>query len=216
MSEHLRSERDDLHEALLAQLPADRPEDTGAARLAVGLQDHRGVLVEADVGAVRTPALLHGPHDDRLDDVTLLHTTAGDRVLDGGDDRVTDTGVATTGATEHADAKDLLRARVVGDLQSRLLLDHLLISWLSRWFSAAPSLAERMISIGFRLRARNYLAFSRISTTRQRLVADSGRVSISSTRSPMPAAFCSSCAFSLLVRRMTLPYRWCFTRSSTS
>src|SRR6185436_9281109 len=61
-----------------------------------------------------------------------------------------------------------------------------------------------------------YLAFSRISTTRQRLVADSGRVSMSSTRSPMPHAFCSSCAFSLLVRRMTLPYSGCLTWSSTA
>ena len=49
-----------------------------------------------------------------------------------------------------------------------------------------------------------YLAFSRISTRRHRLVADSGRVSISSTRSPMPAISCSSCALTFEVRRMTL------------
>ncbi len=52
---------------------------------------------------------------------------------------------------------------------------------------------------------------------RQRFVADSGRVSTQRrTRSPIPAAFCSSWAFSLLVRRMTLPYRACSTRSSTA
>src|SRR6266508_1267895 len=171
ISEHLRSERDDLHDALLAQLT-------------VGLQDHRGVLVEPDVGAVRTPALLDGADDDGLHHVALLHTATGDRVLDGGDDRVADTCVAATGATENADAENLLRTRVVGDLQPRLLLDH--------------------------------LAFSKISTTRQRLVADSGRVSIRSTRSPTPQAFCSSWALSLLLRRMTLPYSGCLTRSSTS
>src|SRR6266508_4518062 len=121
ISEHLRSERDDLHDALLAQLT-------------VGLQDHRGVLVEPDVGAVRTPALLDGADDDGLHHVALLHTATGDRVLDGGDDRV----------------------------------------------------------------------------------ADSGRVSIRSTRSPTPQAFCSSWALSLLLRRMTLPYSGCLTRSSTS
>src|SRR5690606_37099311 len=50
-----------------------------------------------------------------------------------------------------------------------------------------------------------YWAFSMIRTTRQRLVADSGRVSIRSTRSPTPQALCSSCALYLDVRRMTLP-----------
>ena len=32
----------------------------------------------------------------------------------------------------------------------------------------------------------------------------------------MPAVLASSCALTLEVRRMTLPYRGCFTRSSTS
>jgi len=41
--------------------------------------------------------------------------------------------------------------------------------------------------------------------TGQRLVADRGFVSMSSTRSPMPQEFASSCALSLLVRRTTLP-----------
>src|SRR5262249_46748227 len=59
-------------------------------------------------------------------------------------------------------------------------------------------------------------AFSRISVTRQRLVADIGRVSISRTRSPLPQAFSASWALYFLVRRMTLAYLGCFTRSSTS
>ena len=50
-----------------------------------------------------------------------------------------------------------------------------------------------------------YLAFSRISTSRQRLVADSGRVSIRDTRSPMPAMPFSSCALTFVVVRMILP-----------
>ena len=53
-------------------------------------------------------------------------------------------------------------------------------------------------------------------STRQRFVALYGRVSLMMTRSPMPAVLFSSCAFTLLVRRMTLPYSGCFTRSSTS
>src|SRR3954447_21475679 len=82
ISEHLRGQRDDLHELLVAQLAAHRAEDAGAARVTVVAEDDRRVLVEADVGAVRTPALLHRAHDDRLDDVALLDVPAGDRVLD--------------------------------------------------------------------------------------------------------------------------------------
>lgn len=47
-------------------------------------------------------------------------------------------------------------------------------------------------SEGFQLSSRCYLAFSRISTSRQFLVADSGRVSAMTTRSPMPAVLFSS------------------------
>src|SRR4051794_24011962 len=124
ISEHLRSQRDDLHELLLAQLPADRAEDAGAPGVAVTLEDDRGVLVEPDVRAVGTTALLHGADDDRLDDVALLDVPARDGVLHGGDDDVADAGVATARAAENADAEDFLRTRVVGDSQSRLLLDH--------------------------------------------------------------------------------------------
>src|SRR4051794_2852151 len=105
MSEHLRRQRDDLHEALVAQLAAHRAEDARTARLAVGLEDHRGVLVEFDVGPVAAAPLLHGTADARLDDVALLDPAAGDRVLDGGDNDVTDSGVAPTGPAEHADAQ---------------------------------------------------------------------------------------------------------------
>src|SRR5919198_5669864 len=182
MSEHLRREGDDLHEPLVAKLATDRPEDARPSRLAVRLDQHGGVLVEPDVRAIRATAFLDGPHDDGLDHVAALHPGSGDGVLDGGHDDVADARVAAPGAAEHPDAEDLLRTRVVGDAQPRLLLDH--------------------------------FAFSRISTSRQRLVADSGRVSISSTRSPTPAVLASSCALTLLVRRMTLPYSGCFTRSS--
>src|SRR3954454_4873396 len=124
ISEHLRCQRDDLHEPLVAQLPAHGAEDAGAARLSVLAQDHRGVLVELDVRAVGTPALLAGADHHGLDDVSLLDVAAGDGVLDRADDDVTDAGVATAGATEHPAAQDFLGTGVVGDFDSRLLLDH--------------------------------------------------------------------------------------------
>src|SRR5699024_6676027 len=107
-SDHLRRQRDDLHELLVAQLAAHRAEDAGAPGVTVVLEDDRGVLVETDVGTVGTPTFLAGAHDDRLHDVALLDVAAGDRVLDGGHDGVPDARVAATGATEHADAQDLL------------------------------------------------------------------------------------------------------------
>ena len=63
----------------------------------VVLEDHRGVLVELDVGAVGTTGLLHGADDDGLDHVALLDVAAGDRVLDGGDDGVAQAGVPALG-----------------------------------------------------------------------------------------------------------------------
>src|SRR5690606_26859807 len=64
--QHLRGERDDLHELAVTKLTADRAEDAGAAGLPVVLQDDGGVLVELDVRAVVAARLLHGADDDRL------------------------------------------------------------------------------------------------------------------------------------------------------
>src|SRR3954447_7868140 len=137
ISEHLRSQRNDLHELLVAQLATDGPEDAGPARVAVVAQDDGRVLVEADVRAVGAAALLDGPDDDGLHDVALLDVAAGDRVLDSGDDHVADAGVAAARAAEHADAENLVGTRVVGDAQSRLLLDHFRTP-SSRRFSGEP------------------------------------------------------------------------------
>src|SRR5450759_3417835 len=57
--QHLRGERDDPHELLLAQLTADRAEDAGSTRIAAVLDEDSGVLVKLDVRAVGPPTLLH-------------------------------------------------------------------------------------------------------------------------------------------------------------
>src|SRR5215210_8069210 len=54
-SKHLRGERDDLHEVALAQLARDGSEDAGPARVSRVVDQHGGVLVEGDVGAVLAP-----------------------------------------------------------------------------------------------------------------------------------------------------------------
>src|SRR3954449_5360287 len=86
ISEHLRRERHDLHEAAVAQLARDGAEDARAARVVLGVDDHRGVLVEGDVRAVLAPELLLRAHDDRLDDVALLDRAVRVGLLDRGHD----------------------------------------------------------------------------------------------------------------------------------
>src|SRR3954453_18363460 len=123
--EDLRGQGDDLHEVAVAQLARHRSEDAGAARVVGGVDDHGGVLVEGDVGAVLAPELLLRAHDHGRDDLALLHVAVRDRLLAGRDDRVADAGVAALRAAADADAQDLARAGVVGHAKSCLRLDHL-------------------------------------------------------------------------------------------
>src|SRR5271163_1604940 len=122
--QHLRGQRDDLHEALLPQFAADRPENAGSARVVVGFDDDGGVLVELDVAAVRAAALLDGAHHHGLHHFTALDVAAGDGFFDRRHDDVADPGVPPPRAAEYADAQDLLGAGVVGHLQPRFLLNH--------------------------------------------------------------------------------------------
>ena len=50
--------------AMFAQLAHDRPEDTGADRLALVVDEDGGVAVEADHRAVGTAHGVRGAHDD--------------------------------------------------------------------------------------------------------------------------------------------------------
>src|SRR3954471_14818474 len=123
--EHLRGERDDLHEAAVAQLAGDGAEDARPARVVRLVDDHRGVLVEADVGAVVAAEGLLRAHDDRADDLALLDRALRRGLLDGRGDDVPDARVAALVAADDADAEDLARTGVVGHAQPRLVLDHL-------------------------------------------------------------------------------------------
>src|SRR3954469_17233653 len=131
MLEHLRRERHDLHEVALAQLAGDRPEDARPERVVLGVDDHGRVLVEGDVGAVLAPELLLRAHDDGLHDLALLDRPLRGGLLDRRGDDVAHARVAAARAAHHADAQDLAGAGVVGDLQGRLVLDHLARSMTS-------------------------------------------------------------------------------------
>jgi hypothetical protein len=133
--QHLRRERHDLHVALLAQLPRDGAEDVGGRRLPGVVDQDRGVLVEADIGAVLAPGLLGRPDDHRLGYVALLHLAGRDRVLDGHHHGVAEAGVPALAAAQHPDHQRLAGARVVGDAENGLLLNHVFL-WKSYQLSA--------------------------------------------------------------------------------
>src|SRR3954469_7973981 len=124
MLEHLRREAHDLHEAAVAQLARDRPEDARAARVVLRVDDDGGVLVEGDVGAVVAPDRLLGAHAPRRDHLALLDGALRVGLLDGRRDDVPDARVAALVPALDADAEDLASTGVVGDLQARLVLDH--------------------------------------------------------------------------------------------
>ena len=68
--------------------------------------------------------LLDGTDDNGLDHIALLDRPARDRVLDRGDNDVAQAGIASLRSTEHANGKEFLGTRVVGDMKPRFLLNH--------------------------------------------------------------------------------------------
>src|SRR5687767_3198863 len=70
--QHLRRERHDLHVVALPQLAGDRAEDARPARVSLRRDQHRCVLVEADVAAVGPAVLLGGSDHDGTHHVALL------------------------------------------------------------------------------------------------------------------------------------------------
>src|SRR5207342_2817573 len=67
-SEHFGRERDDLHELLGTQLAGNRPEDTGADRLLLVVEQHGGVAIETDQRAIGTAHARTGADDDSVVD----------------------------------------------------------------------------------------------------------------------------------------------------
>src|SRR5487761_2124819 len=112
--QHFRSERDDLHEALAAQLARDRSEDARADRLELVVEQHRSVTVEADQRAIGATHTLARTHYHGVVHLALLHLAARDRLADRHLDDVADAGVPALGAAEHLDAHQFLGAAVVG------------------------------------------------------------------------------------------------------
>src|SRR5882724_10919291 len=126
--QHLRRQRDDLHELLTAQLARHRSKDAGADRLVLLGDQHGGVAVETDGAAVDAAQREGGPHDDGAMHLALLHAAARDRLLDGDDDDIADAGILAARAAQHFDALHATGAGIVGNLEIGSHLDHDLCS----------------------------------------------------------------------------------------
>src|SRR5450631_246086 len=72
MLKNFRRQRDYFHELDIAQLARHWSKDTGTDRLELVGQEHRGIGVEADQGAVRPPHATLGAHNDRVVYLALL------------------------------------------------------------------------------------------------------------------------------------------------
>src|SRR4030042_5439425 len=101
-------------EAVFVDLARDRAEDAPALGL-FAVQDHDGVVVEADGGAVRPAVRRSLADDDGFQDLLLLHALAGFGDLDRHHDDVADAGIAPAGPAERLEPADPLWAGVVAN-----------------------------------------------------------------------------------------------------
>src|SRR5579884_893653 len=132
--QHLRRERGDLQKAAVAQLAHDRTEDARAARIQivfVALDDDARVVVRLHDRAVRAANRRGGAHDHGLDDLAFLDRRSRNSALHRPDDDVADVRVRVTAAAAYVNDEQLARARVIGYLEPRLLLDHFARSTIS-------------------------------------------------------------------------------------
>src|SRR4051794_36151639 len=129
-SNDFRSERNDLHEILVAQFAGDGTEDARPARIIFLVDYDRGVAVEANVAPVRPHRRLLGADHDAADDLAVLDFARALHLLDRTDDHVADRGdfalklTLAARATKHLDTHRQLGACVVGDVEHCLLLNH--------------------------------------------------------------------------------------------
>src|SRR6185436_68213 len=125
--------------------------------------------------------------DDGFDDIALLHVGVRLGDLHAGDDDVARASVAPATATEHADAKQGARTRVIGHLEPGFLLNHACTSDLGATCVVA-SMSRPIVSGATSATSPRV----RISMTRQRCSWESGRLSSMRTKSPgLQASFSS-------------------------
>src|SRR5690606_26454961 len=122
--QHFGGERNDLHELLGTKFTSHRPEDAGADRLSLVVQQNSSVTVETNDGTVGTAAAMTGTHDNRGHHLALLHLATRNCFLDRDLDDVADTGVTAVRTAEDLDAHNATSTAVVSDVEHGLSLNH--------------------------------------------------------------------------------------------
>ncbi len=189
-----------------AKLARDRSENTRSDRLAVGVDQHGGVAVEADQRTIGAADALRDADDDGFHHLALLDAAFRDRLLNGDDDGIADGRVFAFRAAQHFDALNAARARVVGDVEIALHLDHRVVPSFSASsealflfaFGLAGSWEISQRSYGFKSALKSNRVRARLTPhceiAIQRLFLEIGRVSSIETWSPTLNEFFSSCA----------------------
>src|SRR5579862_1075830 len=168
-SDDFRGQGNDFHELLIAQLTSNRPENAGATRIEFLVNNNNGVAVETEVRAITASNRLPGADDHGVDHLALLYRAVRGGFFDMGFDDVANASVALVTA-ENANRCRALGAGVIRDIQDGTYLQH------------------KRSSSGQAVTGATSVPCSTISTRRQRLVLDSGRVSSMRTRSPTLAS----------------------------
>src|SRR5947209_1630754 len=84
----LRCERNDLHETLIAQLAGDGPEDACPDGFTHFVDEHRGIGVEADIGAILAAGFLPHAHHHTTHYLALLDRGIGRGLFHTGRDHI--------------------------------------------------------------------------------------------------------------------------------
>src|SRR6185369_7687001 len=135
---HLRRERNNLHEVLVAQLARYWSKNACADRRAVFFDQHRGILIEPHVRAVSAAHFLTRTHNHRILNGSLFNRAVGRGLFDRHLDSISQAGNLSGGAANRHNHLHPTRPRIVSNLQGGLHLDHL---------SLPPALAAKPTSL---------------------------------------------------------------------
>ena len=125
--QRFRCQRHDLHVLLIAKLTCDRTEDTRAPRCAIGVDEHRSVLVELDIAAVAATNFFLHANDHTADDFAFFDVAIRHCFFNAANDNITKTSLTAFRATEDLDALHFTCAGVIGNGKHALHLNHVLI-----------------------------------------------------------------------------------------
>src|SRR5215471_2780302 len=120
----LRCQRNNLGELFVAQLAGHRPEDARAHGLAGIIDEHRGIVIKTNVGAVLAALLLAHTDDHALHDLAFLDLAFRRRFLYRSGDNVSEACFQPGIAAHGQDAHELASSGIVGDSQPGSHLNH--------------------------------------------------------------------------------------------